>query len=66
MLRVVIDLQPSLPPLRVAALSDRNRAFHEHPGDDDQWVELALVDGQLVCPRCGRFEGANTRLGDYN
>ncbi len=64
MLRAMNEVQPSLPPIRVVTHGDRSRVFHEHPAADDPWVELPLVDGRYVCPRCGQSESADTRLPD--
>ena len=57
------EVQPSLPPVRVASSADAARVFHEHriDGREESWVELRPANSRFVCPECGLHEGFSAR-----
>jgi hypothetical protein len=59
----MIEVQPSLPPVRVVTTDNLLRVFHEHPvvGRTDDWVRLRQADSRFVCSECGMHEGFSGR-----
>ena len=62
-LPTMMEVQPTLPSVRVVTSPRRTRVYHEHrvAGQQDAWVQLRSADDRLVCPRCGLHEGFSAR-----